>query len=171
MPRKAKPKPDLFGFNGQALTRAQRDRIAGGKMLLNQVDGRNPLVRRYRDIMDAILNDQGAGDRTLGEARLQLIKRYAAVAMISEVLETNFVSNKPFDVVEYAQLVSVMVRLGSRIGLERHARIVLTLDEFLAQRARAQGKPVTPQVIENAPPAKVTENDPVVVDDEADDDD
>jgi hypothetical protein len=62
-----------------------RSRITNGKDLLPGVDGRSLVARRYRDISSAILTDQGGAD-ACSESRLQLIRRFAAAAVIAEQL-------------------------------------------------------------------------------------
>jgi len=48
----------------------QRIRITNGRSPLPDVDGRSLLARRFRDIQNAIVADQG-GPEHLSEARLQ----------------------------------------------------------------------------------------------------
>jgi hypothetical protein len=91
------------------------DRIAA-------VDGRSSLARRFRDIASAIITDQGGGD--LSEMRLQLVRRFAAAAVLAEQLEARMANGEVIDIAEHAQLCSSLVRLGQRIGIERVPRDV-----------------------------------------------
>jgi hypothetical protein len=98
------------------------------------VDGRTTLGRRYRDIAEQLMADQG-GAGQLSEARLQLIRRFAAAACLAEQLESRLVRGEPINLAEHATLCSSLVRLGQRIGVERIAKDVTpSLAEFLAAK-------------------------------------
>src|SRR5205823_4912928 len=53
-----------------------RSRLSNGRHVLPDVDGRSVVARRYRDIVGAVVSDQGGAEH-LSEARLQLIRRSA----------------------------------------------------------------------------------------------
>jgi len=96
-----------------------RSRLTNGKDLLPNIDGRSLIARRYRDICSAIAADQGGIDQ-LSEARIQLIRRYAACCVLAEEMES--VRGGQIDITEHAQLTSTMVRVAQRIGLDRVPR-------------------------------------------------
>ena len=98
-----------------------RSRITNGGDVLPYVDGRTTLARRYRDIASQLATDQGGADR-LSEARLQLIRRFAACACIAEQLEAALARGEQIDIGEHSQLCSSLVRLVSRLGIDRVAR-------------------------------------------------
>jgi hypothetical protein len=56
-----------------------RSRVTNHQDLLPGIDGRSIIARRYRDIATAVIGDQGGIDR-LSEARVQLVRRFAACA-------------------------------------------------------------------------------------------
>jgi hypothetical protein len=93
------------------------------ELLLDQVDGRSALYRRYRDVANAILADQG-GIEQCSESRKYLIKRFAAAAVLSEQIETKIVNGEEVDVAEFAQLSSTLVRITNHLGLERVPRVI-----------------------------------------------
>jgi hypothetical protein len=95
----------------------------GKALLLDKVDGRSALYRRYRDITRAILVDQG-GIAQCSESRRHLIRRFAAAAVLSEQMETKLVNGEQIDVAEFAQLSSTLVRIVNHLGLERIPRMV-----------------------------------------------
>ena len=71
----------------QPLTAAKptaRSRITNHKDLLPDIDGRSIVARRYRDILSAIISDQGGLDQ-MSEARLQLIRRFSACAVLRRI--------------------------------------------------------------------------------------
>jgi hypothetical protein len=116
-----------------------RSRVTNGGDVLPGVDGRSLIARRYRDIASAIVADQGGAER-LAEARMQLIRRFAAGAVLAEGLEADMANGKSIDVAQHSLLASTLVRLASRIGLNRHAReIVPSLAEYLTQRDQDRG--------------------------------
>jgi hypothetical protein len=108
-----------------------RSRISNGKDLLPDVDGRSIIARRFRDISNAILVDQGGADRC-SESKLQLIRRFAACAVIAEQMEARLARGEQINISEHSQLSSTLTRLASRIGIERRAKDVTpTLSDIL----------------------------------------
>ena len=88
---------------------------------------------RYGEISLAILIDQG-GVEACSEARQQLIRRFSASAVLAEQLEAKLANGEQIDINEHAKLVSTMVRVAKRIGIDRIARDVTpTLSEYLQQ--------------------------------------
>ncbi|MBR0703132.1 hypothetical protein JQ599_24740 [Bradyrhizobium diazoefficiens] len=85
-------------------------------------------------MVDAVAADQGGADR-LSEARLQLIRRFAASAVVAEQMEAQLALGHTIDVATHSTLTSTMVRVASRIGINRKAReVVPTLAEYLTRR-------------------------------------
>jgi hypothetical protein len=112
-----------------------RSRVSNGTDILPGVDGRSLIARRYRDICAQITADQGGADRCT-EARLQLIRRFAACSCLAEALEARLALGKQIDIGEHGLLCSSLVRLGARIGLGRHAKdIVPSLSMYLESKA------------------------------------
>jgi predicted ABC-class ATPase len=107
-------------------------------MVLPGIDQRSALARRYRDLVAQVAADQGGADRC-SEARLQLIRRFAALSVQAEGLEARLANGEPIDVSEYAQLTSTLVRVVSRLGLGRIAKdITPTLGDILRNDLRRQ---------------------------------
>jgi hypothetical protein len=100
-----------------------RSRLTNGRDLLPDIDGRSLIARRYRDICSAIATDQGGVD-CLSQARLQLIRRFAACCVLAEEMESRLVRGAQIDITEYVQLTTTMVRVAQRIGLDRIQRDV-----------------------------------------------
>jgi hypothetical protein len=102
-----------------------KSRITNGLDLLpGDVDGRSAVARRYRDIVNAVLADQGGADRC-SESRLQLVRRFAASAVLAEALEAKLVLGQDIDVSQHSLLCSRMVRLSTRIGIGRRLRNIV----------------------------------------------
>lgn len=114
-----------------------RARISNNGDLLPGVDGRSGAARRYRDIVAQIVIDQ-VGVDLIAEARLQLIRRFSACAVLAGTMEAALANGESIDITQHAQLASSMVRVASRIGINRRAReIVPTLAQYLASKADA----------------------------------
>ena len=112
-----------------------RSRLSNGRDVLPDVDGRSLVARRYRDIMCAVASDQGGAER-LSEARLQLIRRFSATAVLAEQMEARLARGEQIDIQEYSLVVSTMVRVAQRIGIDRVPRDVApSLAEYLKQGA------------------------------------
>jgi hypothetical protein len=110
-----------------------RSRVSNGRDVLPGVDGRSEIARRFFDISQALISDSAGLDRC-SEARLQLIRRFAAAAVMAEQMEAQLARGKLIDVGEHAQLSSTLVRLASRIGINRKAReIVPSLAQYVDQ--------------------------------------
>ena len=101
-----------------------RNRLASGRDILPFVDGRSLIAKRYRQITQVILADQ-QGDG-VSETRLQLIRRFAGAAVLAEQLEAQAVMNglEEIDLTAYTSLISCLVRVASRIGIDRIPRTV-----------------------------------------------
>jgi hypothetical protein len=102
--------------------------------LLPGVDGRTVVYRRFRDIASQIALDQGGVDQ-LSEARLQLVRRFAAAAVLAEQLEAALANGQEINVERHALLCSTLTRLAQRIGIDRRTRNVTpSVGEYLATR-------------------------------------
>jgi len=111
-----------------------RSAVSNGRDVLPNIDGRSVIARRYRDITSAILVDQGGADQC-SESRKQLVRRFAAAAVLAEQLEAKLARGEAIDIAEHATLSSTLVRLAQRIGIDRRAKnITPTLADYLAAR-------------------------------------
>ena len=111
-----------------------RSRLSNGRDVLPGVDGRSVVARRYRDIIGAVVSDQGGAEH-LSEARLQLIRRFSAASVLAEQMEARLARGEEINIQEYSLLVSTMVRVAQRIGIERRARNVTpSLGQYLSNK-------------------------------------
>jgi len=109
-------------------------RLSNGRDVLPDVDGRSVLARRYRDIMGAVVSDQGGAEH-LSEAQLQLVRRFSAASILAEQLEARLAQGEQVNIQEYSVLVSTIVRVAQRIGLERRAKNVTpSLNQYLSDK-------------------------------------
>jgi hypothetical protein len=109
-----------------------RSRVSNGRDVLPDIDGRTVVARRYRDIAGAILIDQGGTD-VCSESRKQLIRRFAAAAVLAEQLEAQLARGDAIDIQEHALLCSTMVRVAQRIGIDRIPRDITSLGQILRE--------------------------------------
>lgn len=126
--------------NGRQTVRkpTARDRVSNGRDILPDVDGRSVIARRYRDIANAILVDQGGADHC-SESRKQLIRRFAAAAVMAEQMEAKLARGEAIDIQEHATLSSTLVRLASRIGINRIPKDVTPdLLDYIESREAAE---------------------------------
>src|SRR6478672_9866676 len=114
--------------------KARKSAVTNGKDLLPNIDGRSTIARRYRDISGAIIVDQGGLDRC-SESRLQLIRRFAAAAVLAEQLESRLANGEQIDIAEHSTLSSTLVRLASRIGVDRTRREVNSIGDLMREAA------------------------------------
>ena len=118
-PRKLTGRPPHPGQKSSGKSRLSN----GHGVLLDKVDGRSAMYRRYRDICGAIIADSG-GISACSESRQHLIRRFAAAAVLAEQMESKIVNGEPVNITEFAQLSSTLVRITNHLGIERVPRVV-----------------------------------------------
>lgn len=92
-------------------------------------------ARRYRDITHAIIADQGGADQC-SESRKQLIRRFAAAAVLAEQMEAQLARGEEIDITAHALLASTLVRIAQCIGIDRPAKKASpSLRDYLAAKA------------------------------------
>jgi hypothetical protein len=117
-------RPAGFGENASnERAKSVRSRVSNHADLLPGLDGRSSAARRFRDLVSAFVTDMGGLDQC-SEIKLGLLRRLAATTVQAEFLEARMVNGKPVDVATLCQLASTVVRLSSRLGLERVPRDV-----------------------------------------------
>jgi hypothetical protein len=119
------------------LSARQRSKITNGTAVLD-CDGRSAAAKRYRDIAQAIVRDQQGGGDRCAEARLQLIRRFAGCSILAEALEAKLADGENINIAEYTALASALVRISARIGINRAAEALPTMDQFLESRRGAE---------------------------------
>ena len=94
-----------------------------GQRLLPNVDQRSAQYQRYKVIIEQMVVDAGGGGG-LTEARKQLIRRFAAGSVLAEQLEVRIAKGELVSVQDYSSLSSTLVRLATRVGLNRTSKNV-----------------------------------------------
>lgn len=119
--RVATPKPEA------------RTRVGNGTVVLDGVDGRSVVLRRYREILAQLTSDMG-GDPS--EAQQQIARRAAMLAIWCEQQDTNAANGAVIDIAAYTTASNSLRRLLESLGLERRSRNVTpTLAEYAALKA------------------------------------
>jgi hypothetical protein len=111
-----------------------RSRVSNGRDVLPGVDNRTMIARRFFDVCQVMISDAAGLDRC-SEARLQLIRRFAAAAVMAEEMEARLAKGEQIDVAEHAQLCSTLVRIAQRIGINRRLKNVTpSLHDYLESK-------------------------------------
>jgi hypothetical protein len=108
-----------------AKMRCHKSAIANGTRLfaVSGIDGRSLTARRFRDLIQSYTNDLGGPDM-ISEGQLQLIRRAAALSIMSEAIEADLARDLDFDVNTYGQICDRLRRVVETLGLKRQARDV-----------------------------------------------
>jgi hypothetical protein len=132
-------------------TKAGRKRVAptlamtrsaitnGSRIFDSQVDHRLGWSRRLRDLIQQHIADLG-GEDNVSQAEQILIRRAAMLCLQCEMMESKWAANdgeasaKALDL--YQRTAGNLRRLLESLGLQRRAKNVTPLAEYLEQRAR-----------------------------------
>lgn len=124
-----------------------RARATNHKDLL-EIDGRSAEARRFRDLVLEILQDQG-GLENCAQARIQLIRRFAAASVIAEALEAKFVNGQQIDIGIHGQLCSSLVRIAQRIGINRRLKnVTQALADYIESATKTDDQQAQPDIPE-----------------------
>jgi hypothetical protein len=100
-------------------------------LVRSQLDGRTNAAKDFDQIVVAIENDLGGHER-LSTITRSLVEAFAGARVTLNHLNTSFALGVPVDLAEYSQVVSAMVKIASRLGLQRLAKDIteLSLDAY-----------------------------------------
>jgi hypothetical protein len=100
----------------------RRHRRSRPQLLSRQeLDRRLNAVKQFDEIVAAITADLGGSDR-LSAIETRLVEAFAGSAITLDGLNARVLLGEPISLAEFAQTVSAMVRVASRLGLERRPR-------------------------------------------------
>ena len=108
-------------------------------MLTRQnLDGRTRARKQFDAIASGIADDlKGSGE--LSTIKLHLIETFAGCAIIISAINARLLSGESIDVTEHSQAASTLVRLASRLGIDRVPRDVTpSLDDIIRQGAESE---------------------------------
>ena len=109
----------------------QRSRITNGSALLPGVDGRSPWIRRCKDVIASHLSD--TPDASAAER--SIIRRASVLTVELERMERQFALAGEADADDldaYQRCANSLRRLLEAVGLQRRAKTVPSLQEYLA---------------------------------------
>ena len=111
--------------------------------LLRAEDSESQIAQRYLAVLANMCSDAGGLDRCT-EVRLQLIRRFSALAVHAELMDSKFIAGKDVDVLRYAVISSTLCRIASRIGMKRAVKQVPYLSEYMEINANNKLEPQEP---------------------------
>ena len=114
-----------------------RSKVTNGRSLfVAGGDGRGPWARRARDVMQLHISDLGGEDH-ISEAEKSICRRIAVLTVECERMEARFATDEPSEKALdlYQRMSGALRRLYEAIGLQRRAKPIETLAEYLASKA------------------------------------
>jgi hypothetical protein len=111
--------------------RKAKSRVTNGSTLFVESDRRGPWSRRFRDILNQIIDDVRPADGDLSEAQRQLARRCATIAIECEKMEGKAAAGEDIDLMAYGTLTDRLGRCFQRLGIKRVASDGRTLGGIL----------------------------------------
>jgi hypothetical protein len=119
--------------NGQSKRR--RHRVARPQLLTRDaLDGRTNAARAFDRLAADITADLGGRDQ-LSTIEAALIEAFCGAAITLQHLNCQLALGQKIDFSQHAQAVSAMVKIASRLGLQRRAKDVTSLQSYLTRVA------------------------------------
>lgn len=113
-----------------------RSAISNGSWLLEGVDNRSALGRRYRDLCMSFADDLGGAD-SLTEPQRALVRQLAAVTVESEKLQSAIVRGETVDHEGLVRLTNLHARLLRQLGVKATGKQKRSAAEIFANRGNA----------------------------------
>lgn len=112
-----------------------RSAVSNGSRILDGIDHRSTVARRYRDITQSISSDLG---NDLTEAQLQLARSAAGLAILREFLDKRIINGEGrVEAVEYCRISNSLTRVLSVLGCERLPRDITPNEQGTLERILA----------------------------------
>lgn len=125
-------------FDAPAKRRNKR-RIKPQLLMRDQLDGRTNAAKVFDRLVTEIEADLAGRDQ-LSAIERALVEAFAGAAITLHHLNTKLALGQEIDVSQHAQCVGAMVRVASRLGLQRRAKdIGPTLSEYIAALPKTEG--------------------------------
>lgn len=110
--------------------RTFRTSIANGSRVLEGIDGRSHVARRWAEVAGAIAVDLGGEDH-LTELQRHLIRSVAGLVVLREDLDAKAVNGERVNTAQYCRLANSTRRVAATLGLARVAKPVESLASYL----------------------------------------
>jgi hypothetical protein len=143
-PRANRP-PHGHHQRGISVPTRQHSKITNGSALLPGIDQRSAWVRRCKDVISSHLSDLGGPDN-VSAAKLSIVRRASVLTVELERLEAQFAVAGQADAEQldqYARVAANLRRLLEAVGLERVARDVTTLEQYLSTNHPTPPRPAS----------------------------
>ena len=101
------------------------------------LDGRTNAAKAFDKLAADIYADMGGRDR-LSAIELELVEAFCGSATALRNLNARLILGQKIDLGEHAQVVGTMVKVGSRLGLQRRQREVQSLDGYLLSKQQTR---------------------------------
>lgn len=98
-----------------------RAAVSNGTRILNGVDGRSAIARRYRDLVAALADELG-GEAGLNEPQRIMVRQAAGLAVQAETLQATIVNGEGVDLEELVRVGNVLTRALKMLGIRSRAR-------------------------------------------------
>jgi hypothetical protein len=117
--------------------RTFRTSIANGSRVLEGIDGRTHVARRYGEVAGAIAVDLGGEDH-LTELQKHLVRSVAGMVVLREDLDAKAINGEHVNTAVYCRLANSTRRVAATLGLSRVAKDITgpTLGEVLREGIR-----------------------------------
>jgi hypothetical protein len=125
-PQNAARLPTACLSDASAKPTRRRSKRATRPQLLSreQLDGRTNAAKVFDRLVSAIFADMGGIDQ-LSTIEVALVEAFAGAAVTLNNLNTRLALGQEIDLSQHAQAVSAMVRVATRLGLQRRAREII----------------------------------------------
>jgi hypothetical protein len=116
---------------------ARKPRTRSPLLTRSALDGRTAAAKIFDRLVVDIENDLG-GDAALSTIERALVESFAGAYVTLQHLNTQLALGQTIDLAQHAQAVSAMVRVASRLGLQRRSVDVTppSVAEYLAHKAK-----------------------------------
>jgi hypothetical protein len=121
MPSEVTPDPDQLILDADQLPPPSSNGRRIGKLRVldrKNLDGRTKAAHRFDAIASGIASDLGGEDR-LSTVQKHLVEAFAGVALHVGDFNMRLLLGQQVDIVEHSQAISTLVRIASRIGINR----------------------------------------------------
>ena len=120
-------------------TFSTRGRRKGKLRLLTRanLDGRSKATQRFDAIAHGIAQDLGGEDR-LSTVQKHLVEAFAGAALHLTDLNARLLLGQEIDLLAHTSAINALTKLASRLGTNRVARNVPTLDAYLRNGPAAE---------------------------------
>jgi hypothetical protein len=98
------------------------------------LDGRTKARKQFDAIAEGIADDLG-GSKELSTVQRHLVEAFAGCAIVLQALNARILLGEPVDIADQSSAASTLVRIATRLGINRIPRDVTpTLDQYLADK-------------------------------------